>query len=180
MPTPNHPERVIYPQNICAYGSNFTQLSGLAWFVYCGFIDAPGITVKYIESQIGTNGSGTQVAEFAILSTPCPPNGNAQILSVLTASAVVSSLTNGTVPFIARTSVLTYQMPAGTHVWTGSRFALSGTQPAPAEGTSKTTLTDFLSLDTATPLTSLTTIQGVIPSMASVNHGVPYLWLTED
>lgn len=181
MPTANHPDRSWRPPWQCAFGAGILQSAGTAWFHYLGYVDAPGVTVKFIEMQLKVLGVGTQNAELGLFDSPLAPNGASQTLVKLTSSQTLTDMTTGSPPFVVRnTSSLAYAVPAGTQLWAGVRTLMGTTQVTISEGVSHTPLGEVLVTSGCSSFTSITATLGALPTMAIVNHFPPYLWASED
>jgi len=97
-----------------------------AAFVYIGYFPK-SVTVKYVSMHNQTGGSGAQVAEVGLFSTPLAPNKGGQTLTCLAASGSIGDLT--TTGMLRNSSSLNYAVPAGTHLWAGMRTDMATTQP---------------------------------------------------
>ena len=178
------PQRVFRP--ILTYaGSNQLTVAGRAYAVYLGYVEGPTV-IKYVEVLMVTPGAGTQVAEFALGSTPLAPNKANHTVSMLTASGVIDSLT-ATVAVKRNTAAfnsgLGYTVAAGTHLWAMVRTLMGTTQPtfSGVSGDLGQGQCLISNDDSIGPLTSMTTYTFKINTTGG-NLGVvgPWAHATED
>ncbi|MEU2032601.1 hypothetical protein [Nocardia amamiensis] len=112
-------------------GSNQLTVAGRAYAVYLGYLEGPTV-IKHVEVLMVTPGTGTQVAEFALGSTPLAPNKASQTVTMLTASGVIDSLA-ATVAVKRNTTAFNsgsgYTVAGGTHLWAIVRTMMGTTQP---------------------------------------------------
>lgn len=91
--------------------------SGTAYWQYVGFVPI-AITVQSLRYFLVTAG-GSNIGELALASTPSAPNGASQVLTKIFAAAFAASLTSGAPT--QRQQAISQVIPAGTHLWAGSR-----------------------------------------------------------
>lgn len=101
-------------------------VSGTAYFVYMGKT-ITALTPRFVEYMVSVIGAGAQTMEIGLFSTPLAPNAGSQSVTKLVATGTCTSVTStGTK---SNTSAFTISIAAGTHLWTGVRWAMATTQP---------------------------------------------------
>lgn len=100
--------------------------SGRAYWTYLGLV-REDTTINVIRFEKTAAGSGAQVAEIALASTPAAPAAVNQTLTKLWAASIAADLTAVGSAVIGQASG--QLVPAGTHLWAGIRTAMAGTDP---------------------------------------------------
>lgn len=147
---------------------------GAAYFVYVLYTSF-AITPKFVRFWVQTAGIGAQTAEIGLFSTPVGPNGAAQSLSKLVASASVTDLT--TTGLKSNITNFSTSIPAGTHLWAGLRTSMATTQITCPGHSADLGCGCVLTINSASALTGAGPFSGVM--VASNNTAnVPVLRVT--
>lgn len=118
----------IYKCALSTVSNAFQMVNNQAQFVYVGRTIA-AVTPLYVEFYLSVVGTGAQIAEVGIFSTPAPPNKAAgQTLTKIEALSPVDSLTVG-VGVKRNTNPFSTLVAANTYIWAGIRTAMGANQP---------------------------------------------------
>lgn len=125
---------LLPPESQSVYAPIFLSTSQLAiikdraYFCYLGYTQK-SVTPKHIRLWQVNPGTGTQTAEVGLFSTPLPPNGTGQTLTLLAFDASLDNLKAGSGVVVGNTADMATAIPGQTHLWAGVRVSLSGSQP---------------------------------------------------
>jgi hypothetical protein len=170
----------VFESRLSNHATPLLMVSAVAYFVYMGRTTV-AITPKFVEFYVSTLGAGTsEVGEVGLFSTPSAPNKAAQSLTKLVSTGTVDTVKVG-LGVKRNTSAFATSVPAGTFLWAGIRYAMSGT---PTQPTTLSLGYDFaegqiLSLASATALTGTGPFAGAIIA-ASATQVCPDLRVTLD
>ncbi len=176
--------RVIVPALGYPGGGSLLTISQTIYCEYLGLTSASKV-VKFVELQLVTVGSGTQVAEVAVASTPLAPNGAAQTMTVLASSGTMTALTTGgggaNSTVVKNTSSLAYTLASSINTWACSRYAFTSTPTQPTMQSSATDMGTGMILTATGQATALTSIGSFTASPVSgVAVTSPRMILTMD
>lgn len=153
-------------------GTTLLVSSGTSYACYLGFV-SKAITVNYLRLIVRTVGSGTQVAEFGLFSSPVAPNGAAQVLTKIVATGSLGSLAS--LNSVNNSSSFSQAISAGTHLWGVCRTAMSVAQPTfNAMGLDALT-GSFLATAATGALTGLSSFTGGLVADSANGAQCPYM-----
>lgn len=105
-------------------------ISGTAYWVYVGQTDRD-IVAAYIRFFVSVVAAGdTRAQELALATSVSGPDRAAKTLTTKAVATTTGDYTAATGSYANSTS-FAYNVPAGTHLWLGVRFAMSGTPTQP-------------------------------------------------
>lgn len=116
----------VYRNKTLLPGGNFLAISGTAYFVYVGQVNAAFVP-QTVEIYCTVVEVGAQTAELGLFSSPAPPNKAGQTLSKITSTGTITSMLATGV--IKNTTPFNTSVAAGTYLWAGFRTAAATTQP---------------------------------------------------
>lgn len=118
---------LLAPMGYPAAGAQ--SISGRIYMNYFGYFP-PGAVITYVNRVLEGTGSGTQVDEVALYSTPLAPDHDAQDMTRLAYTTNTGTLTSGGGPRRhANSNSLAHTLAAWTHLWGVVRTAMGTTQP---------------------------------------------------
>lgn len=138
----------LAPQRLDA---GFQTVTNTAYWVYVGQ-STRNLLADQIYFFVSTSGvAGTAVVQELVIATSVAgPDRAAKTLSVKAVASATGDYVAGTGSF-TNTTALAYHLAAGSHVWLGCRFALTGTPTQPILSGVGVDLNQGAVLRTATP-----------------------------
>lgn len=133
VPPPVDQKTRIFRSPLGVPAASAIIVSGTVYFTYLGYF-ANSVVIKFVEAILAAAGTVSQACEVGLFTSPAAPNKTNQTLTCVAADGTVDTLIGGSVPRVVRnttafSSGAGYTVPAGTHLWSGIRIAMGGSQP---------------------------------------------------
>jgi hypothetical protein len=158
-------------------GATTVAITGRAYAAYLGYF-ATAKTWTHVRTNASAGGTGSQVAEVALATSPTAPvYDTGQTLTFVASNATLDDLTTGGIK--GNTISMAYSAAAGVHMWAVIRTAMATTQPTFNSNTNSLATSDTTLMvatdDSIGALPSSGTYAFVTLASRSLNR-IPYLF----